>query len=220
MKPYGFSLFGDTLVVRLVLERETPSGLININPSPMKQKQKPDAYVCTVEEVGPGCKLVKVGDRVVIERWEYSQHSIDDDLVWCKEVDVLILEGEKPAPGVVVMHTLDFKKENGIIDPEVITYRPNHHFGKIISSGWQCDKKLFGYVDKDCPDFCDHVKEGEYLWIERSSSYQYRLGEHTLIFKRQPGMIVMRGEEKKVAFDVVNPDNIPLLETAEGVVNG
>lgn len=202
MKPYGFNLFGDTCVINISLS-DSKTGVLLVSNDPRKQDVKPDCYVGTVEAIGPACKLVKPGDKVVVERWEYSQHDIDDERIWCREIDILILDGGKCAPGVVAMHTFDFKKGDVIIPDTVYKNPSRYYFGKVISSGYQCDPKKVEHVceceycvvGKKCwLGLCDHVKEGDFIWVMYMDSYQYRLGDHTFIFRWQPDIIRIKGE--------------------------
>lgn len=156
------------------------AGLSVVNRDPRKQDYKPDAYVGVVEEIGPDCTLVKIGDQVVVERWEYSQFDIDEERLLVREIDILILQESEPAPGIVVMQIELDEIKTSLIVPD--TYQPEsykHYFGKIVAS-----------ADPD-------VEVGKFAWVVKMDSYQYRIGNHTLVFRSMPDTIVMQGVEIK-----------------------
>lgn len=164
------------MIVNISQPENTETGLSVVNRDPRKQDFKPDAYVGVVESIGPSCESVKVGDRVVVERWEYSQHDIDEERLLVREIDVLILSGGVPASGTVVLQMEPDVVNTSLVVPD--TYRPEsllHYFGKVSAS-----------ADSD-------VEVDTFLWVSKSDSYQYRIGQHTLVFRVTPEIIVMKG---------------------------
>lgn len=166
----------DHFIVNIAQPENTSSGLFVVNRNPRMQDVKPDAYVGVVERVGDGCSIINVGDKVVVERWEYGQFDIDEERLLAKEVDVLITGGEEPAPGTVVLQLPEEPKSDVVIPDTVRPKQELFYFGKVVSSG-----------DPD-------IVSGEFLWVLKSNDYQYRLGKHMLVFRNTEDVAVMRGQ--------------------------
>ncbi len=173
MLPESFQIDGDFLIVNIALP-ENLGGLAVVNRDPRKTDYRPDVYVGVVEKIGPECELVGVGDKIVFERWEYSQHDVDEERVMIREVDVLILKDEAPAPGIVAIQVLDEDVKTDLIVPDT-AYKKDlkYWFGRVMASG------------------TDEVAVGQFVWARKMDSYQYRRAQHTVIFRAMEDVIMM-----------------------------
>lgn len=177
MMPSDFRLDGDHLIVNIVLPENSPAGLFVVNRDPRKADYKPDAYVGVVEAVGPDCGLVAVGDKIVFERWQYSQHDADEERIMIREVDVLILRDEKPAPGIIAIQVLDEEIKSTVIVPDTVQPTPSKYwFGRVTATG------------------SDEVKVGQFVWANKMDSYQYRLAKHTVVFRAMDDVVLMTAD--------------------------
>lgn len=173
MLPEGFQLDGDFLIVNIALP-ENLGGLAVVNRDPRKAQSKPDVYVGVVGSIGPECELVEVGDKIVFERWEYSQHDVDEERVLIREVDVLILKNEQPAPGIVAMQILDEDVKTDLVVPDTVAIPIlKYWFGRVVATG------------------SNAVEIGQFVWARKMDSYQYRRAQHTVIFKVMDDVIMM-----------------------------
>lgn len=165
MLPENFRLHRDHLCVNISLP-ENDNGIINLNRDPRKQRIKPDVYVGVVEDVGPGCAMVKVGDKVCLERWEYGQWNVDDQRLIAREIDILVLGEKEPAPGVVVMKLLNQQVKTNLTLPQNAQPKKASYYCGIV----QCSGN---------PD----VEPGEIVYVPRREDFQYRLGADRLVFR-------------------------------------
>ena len=170
----GLTLTTDHFLLNIALSEYSSPGIVNLIRDPRKLDMKPDAYVGTVEEVSDQCKMVKVGDRVVIERWEYGQWDYDDERIIAREVDVLVLGNESCAPGVTAIQTEEVGKKSDLILPEGVAPvdTGKYYFGKVIDTALK-SKELNGEKS---------FKTGDSIYVMKSD-YQYRLAKHTLLFR-------------------------------------
>lgn len=169
----GLKLVTDHFLLNVALPEYSSPGIVNLIRDPRKLDMKPDAYVGVVEETSDSCKLVKVGDKVVVERWEYGQWDYDEERIIAREVDLLVLEGEQPAPGVTAIQVLETTKKTDLVLPQNV--RPEetkYHFGKVTAVSLKSNE-LDGKPSFDVGDFIYVMK----------SDYQYRLGQHTVVFR-------------------------------------
>lgn len=177
MLPVDFQIDGDHVICNIALPENTPVGLSVVVRDPRKAEYKPDAYVGVVEDVGPDCTLVAVGDKIVFERWEYSQHNIDEQRILIREVDILILNEEKPAPGIVAIQVLDEEIKTDLIVPDTASAPAlKYWFGRVSATG------------------SDQVEVGQFLWANKMDSYQYRIAKHTIVFRDMDDVIMMLGD--------------------------
>lgn len=185
MLPSNFQLDGDYLIVNLALPENSPGGLAVVERDPRKAEYKPDAYVGIVEQVGPDCTLVEVGDKIVFERWEYSQHDIDEERILIREVDILILKDEKPAPGIIAIQVLDEEIKSDIIVPDTARAPESKYwFGRVSATG------------------SGQAEVGQFVWARKMDSYQYRLAKHTVVFRAMDDVLLMLGDiipEKEIS---------------------
>lgn len=177
MLPTNFVLDGDHLVVHIAIPENSPGGLAVVNRDPRKQEYKPDAYVGIVEKVGPDCELVAPGDKIVFERWEYSQHDVDEERILIREVDVLILGDKQPAPGIVAIQVLDVDVKTDLVVPDTVREAPSKYwFGRCTASG------------------SESVQPGQFVWARKMDSYQYRLAKYTVVFRAMEDVVMMLGD--------------------------
>lgn len=188
-----FRLCADWLIIDISLP-ENMGGLTVVERDPRKAKYKPAAYVGTVVEEGPQCKHVVRGDKVVFQRWEYSQFDVDEAHIAIREVDLLTVNNEC-APRYIAMQVYDPLADTKLIlDPEIIRElhsREKFYFGKIISLG----------PDRENKD-SEELKEGDLIWVHKMDDYQFKIGQHTLVFRDDYDIVMMKGE----------PVTVPQLE--------
>lgn len=128
-------LTGTKFLVNIVLPEKLPSGLVNVQRDPRKQRLKPACYIGIVEEVGNRCQ-VKVGARVIVERWEWTQQNVDDERMIADERELMMMDDVTPAPGVMVMQLISKKEiSSSLFVPETIRFeKPPYFHGEIIAS--------------------------------------------------------------------------------------
>ena len=155
--PKDFRLAGRQFIVDINLPSETQNGLVLPLRDPSKQDVKPDAYPGTVVEVGLQCKLVWPGDKVVVERWEYSQYMMGDGLMVAREDDLLVLDREIPAPNVIVMHVLPEKTKVLLPEGRALNEDRKYWFGQVISSAY--------YILDAEGDL--EIKAGDFIYVRK-----------------------------------------------------
>lgn len=169
----GLKVIGTNFVLNICQPENTPGGIFVTNRDPRRQRVKLDAYVGVVEETGGSCKLVQPGMRVVIKRWEYKQHDLDDERIIAQERELLILNDTTPAPNVVVMNIIvDKPKTNLTLPQTLIPKKLAFHYGEVIASNCLFDGEL--------------IKPGDLLWVERRDRDQFLQGANRLVFKDTP----------------------------------
>lgn len=172
-------LLGKHFIANIALDETLPGGLTAIKRDPRTLRLKMDAYVGRVERTGPGCTLVKVGDTVVIERWSYQQHDLDDERLIARERDVLVLAGEVPAPGVAVLQLekREPPKVAGLVTPDTVTVAP----------------PVF-YFGRCCASRHSMLEEGKLYWIEKRDWGQFKTPAGLLAFRVDKDAVLMEGE--------------------------
>ncbi len=163
-----WTLSGDHFCINIAAPENLANGLINPNRDPRKQRKKPDVYIGKVEEVSPRCRLVKVGDTVVVERWEWQQMNLDDERLVARERDLLVLDSDIPAPGIMVLQLAVEKVKTELIVPD--TYQAPKsmtYHGKVIATNAN-----LGYGEV-----------GEEVYVEASDYGQFRDGQGRLYFR-------------------------------------
>lgn len=169
----GIELTGDHFLLNIFLSEHSSPGIINLIRDPRKLDIQPDTYTGTIEEVSKECKLVKVGDVVVIERWQYGQWDYDDQRIVAREVDLLILKEEKAAPGVTAIQIVEAKKTDLVLPDGVRSLEESKfYFGRVQSTA----------LDSVELDGAPSLGEGDFVFIQKGE-YQYRRGEHTVVFR-------------------------------------
>lgn len=171
----SLQLLGTKCVFNISSEPQK-SKLTMVSTDPRKWRHKPDAYASLVEYVGPFCELVELGDRALIERWEYKQVDVDDERVIGNESQVLVYQKKQekgwgpeiPAPGVVVMQLIERALTNTLLVPDRVKKEQDRkrflYFGKVTNSGSTV------------------VKIGDYCWVEKRERHQYRTPDGRLMF--------------------------------------
>lgn len=167
------TLTGRHFLVNIALEENSPGGIFMINRDPRKQPRKPDVYVGVVEEVGPDCFLVKPGDKVSFKRWEWQQYDIDDERLVAREKDLVILGGEIPAPGMIVVKLIEPKVKTSLALPDTMR-RPSTPTlkGEVLAlSPWS-----LGYMK-------GKVEVGQVLIFQKSRDDQWRYPDGRMVLK-------------------------------------
>lgn len=161
--PENARLLGDHFIAN-VLKAAPTQQLTILDKDPRNQRFKPDAFPVVVEEIGPKCELVQAGDTIVIERWQWAQHSIGEGRFVAREAEVLVCNNSVPAPGVIVVDVIDEeKKPLGLALPQTAKPAPR--------------KYIHGRIDRS-----SHYKfkSGWEIWFERHDQGQYRFGEKVI----------------------------------------
>lgn len=167
--PENARLFGDHFIADVL--RAAPERAITvINKDPRTQRMKPDAFPVVVEQVGPSCELVKPGDTIVIERWQWAQHEIGEGRFVAREREVLVMANSVPVPGVIVVEVIDEeKKPLGLLVPQTATAAPRKYIhGRISRCGYFPESMRATY------------REGNEIWFEKHETGQYRLGDKVI----------------------------------------
>ena len=184
MLPENTRVNGRWFVANIALpENDLSTGLTLIHRDPRKQKRLPDAYLAVVEKTGPLCTLVKTGDKVVVERWSWQQDYIDEQRMWARESEVLVLANNEPAPGVIAVLLEDQKPKVQLTLPDRIKpWERRYFFGKLLAPD------VFYLPDDEV------IKENEYVWIMKLDHDQFMLGENCLVMRvTDPDSIVAKG---------------------------
>jgi co-chaperonin GroES (HSP10) len=183
----NFRLNTDWIIVNIELP-ENVGGLKVINRDPRKQARKPDAYVGDVVECGPRCKYVKVGDKVVFQRWQYSQFDVDDAHIALREVDLLTIN-QQCAPNYIAVQIYDPFRTTKVILPDEVKHSMDQSkvlFGKVISVGQE-------QKNKETAD----VREEDFIWFYRMTDDQFRIGNNTVVIRNDYDVILMSGALQK-----------------------
>jgi len=172
--PEGFKLIGRKFVVNISRPSEA-AGITVINRDPRKERYIPDAFPGVVEEVSEGCQLVRPGDRVVVQRFKWTQMDLDDQRLIASEKHLLIFGENLAAPGVCVMQLSKYvtqEQDLKLIVPDSVIEKKkrktSYYYGRVISSG------IFDIE----PDML--------LWVEKRETGQYFLNPEVLIFRNIP----------------------------------
>lgn len=192
--PENYQLVGDSLIVDIGLPEEV-SGLSLVNRDPRKTDMKPDCYVGDVKEVGARCKLVKVGDKVVFSRWQYSQSDLDDSRICIREVDLVIVN-ERCVNGFIAVKLYNpFQKTEQLIQVEGRRNTPRYFWGQIID----IDRNTKNTETKD-------LKTDDIILFQHMDDYQYYVGRHTMVFKNlyDVPLLVLTSLEQKL--EVIYPE--------------
>lgn len=164
----GFKLVGPNFKASIALPENHPSGIVLLSKDPRKKKDKPDAYAGVVLDVGDRCDLVKIGDNIVFDRWDWKQVDLPDAMILSREKELLVVN-EKPVNDCVIFELEDFDyKSVHIIVPHTLDKPPKASlFGKVIASS---------YVG---------VLPGERYIFEKLDSNQYHYGDGRMAFRIQ-----------------------------------
>lgn len=166
----GYSLGGDYFKASIALEGNHPSGITLLNKDPRSGKKKPDAYAGIILDVSSNCKLLKIGDNVVFERWDWQQFDLNEEQIAARERDLIVVNDE-PVAGYIIFQIEDLnKKKTDLIIPQTIEKQKTATlFGKVVASGV-----------KD-------VNVGERYIFEHMDSYQYYYGNGLMAFRVNRG---------------------------------
>jgi len=181
-----FRLYGDHFICNIALADNSPGGIIATERDPRKFKRKPDTYVGRVERISPDCRMVRPGNRIVIERFDWLQYDLDEERLIAREVDVVILEDDKPAPGIAVLQEVtDIEKSQ----PKL--YIPDASF--------ETEKREKGYLHGEIiHSSVDELKIGNLIWMYKRDRDQWRLGQSLVIFRFSLEMVFAIGERSNV----------------------
>jgi len=166
---FGYELAGKHFIANIAVDPKTDSGLEVVNRDPRKWRLPPNAYAGKVEECGPRCDMVHIGDMVTIQRWSYLQMDIDDERIQAHQDHVLLINGH-PVNGVIVLVLIkDKERKSGLILPEGAVekehhYAPSYH-GLVYASS------------------VDGVNKDDEIWIQKSNHEQWKMGTDKLIFR-------------------------------------
>lgn len=179
--PENARLFGDHFIAD-ILKAAPEQAITIINKDPRAQRNKPDAFPVVVEQVGPTCEMVKPGDTIVIERWQWAQHEIGEGRFIAREREVLVMANSVPAPFVIVVDVIDEeKKPLGIVMPQTVVSPPRKYIhGRISRSGYFPEEMRSTY------------REGNEIWFEKHEIGQYRF-ENKVIWRVDEMMALMIG---------------------------
>lgn len=200
--PEGFKLFGDKIRVNIALPEFSESGIWRSlkERDPRLWRIKPDAYKGVVEDVGPNCKYLEVGDIVSIERWEWLQMNVDGERILGREGEVLTRKrgaDEFVMPGVSVMKIFSMNKTTPLVLPEGF-WQPKEDYdcfyGEVIASNPDG-------VKMTADDYYPVV--GDKLLLRKWENYQWKLGQDLLIFRPDHRYMLARVEKKEIEFEVV-----------------
>lgn len=180
--PEKYQLINDSLIVDISLPEENDSGIILLKKN--TRNDRPDCYVGKVTETGSQCKLVKVGDSVVFTRWEYSQSDVDENRICLREVDLVIVN-DKCVNNYTAVKLYAPKKKMELITPEVRRERPKNFWGQII------DMDRTDRTPKDAFD----LTKGDIVLFQYMEDYQYRVGEHTMVFRNDYDVVIAKMED-------------------------
>lgn len=150
----GFKLSGPNFKASIALEQNHSSGIVLLNKDPRNGKKRPDAYAGIIMDVGSSCDLVKIGDNVVFERWDWKQVDLPDAMIVARERELLIVN-EKPVMNCVIFELEDFELKNTkIIVPHTLEKPPKKSlFGKVIASSYNGvypnDRYIFESLDSN-----------------------------------------------------------------------
>jgi len=164
----GFTLAGPNFKASIALPDNHPSGIVLFDKDPRKGKKRPDAYAGVVLDVGSSCSLVKIGDNVVFERWDWKQLDLPQEQIVAREREILVVN-DQPVNNVVIfqLEDLDFKTTQ-ILVPHTYEKPPKAAlFGKVVASD---------YVG---------VSVGERYIFEKLDSNQYYYGDGRMAFRVQ-----------------------------------
>jgi hypothetical protein len=193
-------LAGDHFLANIALDEKIDGRIVAVQRDPRKARIKPAAYVGVIEEVGAGCRLVKPGDRVVIERWTYEQVDVDDERLVARERDLLILNDSAPAPHVLVLQIIDDK------GPMTTLALPDSCQVRVLPS-------YCGMVVASSDRFAE---PGEILWVEKSDMGQFSYGNGLMAFRNNGrAQILARGWTKE--FQENKRQSLDLSEAAFAV---
>lgn len=131
----NLTLSGDHFLVNIALPA-IENGMVRVNRDPRKLRMKLPCYEGTVVEIGTRCRLVKPGDRVVFERWQWQQMDVDDELMIARERDLMVINDTTPAPNVIVIQLPEEKKlPLNLLSVDKFNYvRPATYCGTVIAT--------------------------------------------------------------------------------------
>ena len=180
--PENFKLTGKNFLANIAMPPvDSATGLTGTMRDPRKMRLKPDAYMAIVEQVGDKCKKVRVGDRIVVERWTWLQLDVDEERILASEKDVLILNDDTPNDGISVIEMIqDQKMKSENLQLEHIREGEKQYiFGKIVN----CPSGIF--------------KQGDLVWLAKYDRNQWQLGKNRFVFKEDNDFMLVRAESSE-----------------------
>lgn len=164
----GYRLCGPNFRASIAVETKHPTGIVLLNKDPRKVKNKPDAYAGIVLDTGDRCKLVKIGDNIVFERWDWKQVDLPNEMILSNEREVLVVN-DVPVNDCVIFELEDFGHINTkIIVPQTLEKKQSAVLsGKVLSSSYH------------------GILPGERYIFEKLDSNQYYYGDGRLAFRVQ-----------------------------------
>lgn len=167
------SLAGRHFLVNIAIPENHPSGIVLLNRDPRKQRKKPDAYVGSVEEVAPGCLLVKPGDKIVFQRWEWGQYNVDDERLIADETDLIMLDDTTPAPGIIVVDPVRPKAKVDIVLPSSV--------GEPKTAALK--GRVLAFSKYRLGELAGEIGIGDILYFQKSDTYQWRYSDGRMAIK-------------------------------------
>lgn len=164
----GFKLVGKNFKASIALPDNHPSGIVLFDKDPRKGKKRPDAYAGVVLDVGNSCDLVKIGDNVVIERWDWKQVDLPQEQIVAREKELLVVN-DVPVNDCVIfqLEDLDFTTTKLIV-PHTYEKPPKAAlYGEVLASSYP------------------GVLVGEKYIFEKLDSNQYHYGDGRMAFRVQ-----------------------------------
>ena len=186
-----FKLAGDHFICNIAMDENLPGGLIAVERDPRNLKHKPDAYVARIEKIGPGCKHIRPGHKIVVERFDWLQYDLDDERIIAREIDVIILDNDLPAPGVAVVREISEKEE--------LQQRSNLYIPDAGYKETRGKEYVFGSVLHSNVDF---LKPEMLVWMLKTDKNQWRLTKNILVFRPDDEMVLMVGEKNNFQLQV------------------
>ena len=187
-----FTPKGDHFICNIAMEENLPGGLLSVaEKDPRKLINKPDAYVGRVERVSERCKLVRPGDKIVVERLDWLQHNVDDERIIAREVDVIIINHDVPAPGVAVLRR---------IDEEKVRIKSLNLLPAIKASSSSREREyIYGEI---LHSNIDDYKPGNEAWILKSDGNQWNLTKNIIVFRPDDRMGLLVREKVPMVLEV------------------
>jgi co-chaperonin GroES (HSP10) len=182
----GYDLSGDHFKASIALPANHPSGIVLFNRDPRSAKKKPDAYAGVILDVSPGCEMVKIGDNVVFERWDWQQYDVDDEKIIARERDLVVVN-DTPVPGYIIFRLEDLaEKKTEIIIPQTVD-KPKHPTlaGIVVASGV-----------KD-------ILPGEGYIFEQYDQYQFYYGNGLMAFRVNRGADIIARYDREPVLEVI-----------------
>ncbi len=187
------TLYGRHFLVNIALPENLPHGSLSVVKDPRQLRHKLAAYVGIVEETGDKCFLVKPGDKVVVKRWEWQQQNVDEERMIVREVDLIVLDGGAPAPGIIIMKLLRDQVKTNLLMPDGFRQpKPQCLKGEVL----RYSKHLMGELK-------GKEMGGKILHFERSDDDQWAYGDDRIAIRVSPYFQILAIQEREVELHVI-----------------